>query len=71
MASYSIPMLLRRTVWINQLILDGARLNLVENEEGSWNVDALAVRSQDAEELPRPRQTVLPLKITRSKSESC
>ena len=52
MASYSIPMLLRRTVWINQLILDGARVDLVENEEGFWNVDALAVRSQDAEELP-------------------
>ena len=52
MASYSIPMLLGRTVWINQLILDGVRVDLVENEEGSWNVDALAVRSQDAEELP-------------------
>jgi len=46
MASYSIPMLLSRTIWINKLNIEGARVNLVEAGDGAWNFEALGPEEQ-------------------------
>lgn len=58
--SYSIPMLLRRVVWVNQLTIDGAVVNLLQTENGAWNIEMLSPPSSmqdDAAPEPATSQT--------------
>lgn len=43
--SYSIPMLLSRVLWINRLTVDGVSVNLLEEKDGTWNFEMLALEN--------------------------
>ncbi len=52
--SYSIPMLLRRVLWINRLTVDGASVNLIQTKGGTWNFEMLAAGDLQGQVSERP-----------------
>ncbi len=64
-ASYSIPMLLAKVLWINRLAIDGVSVNLLQAKDGTWNFE-LPASENPPENIPE----TLPDKPMVSKSSS-